>query len=205
MGGTNWIQRLQREVLDGMVARFPGIGLDRRSEFFVALFKEFIHPGSRVLDIGGGWGFYVPPLQKQLGCEVTVLDVVEPRYRKAPVVVYDGDTMPFPDGHFDVSILVTMLHHVPSPEKVLAEAKRVSRRLIVVEDLFRHELGRWWTIFRDSLYNFEFFGHPRNFRRKEDWIRSFERLGLEVHSMKEVYTSLLGMRILNGIFVLTCR
>ncbi len=197
------IQTIQRRSLDWVVGHFPGVGLDRRAENLVSIFREFIPRRARVLDVGGAWGFYVEPLKRFLGCEVTVLDVREPSFRKAPVVVYEGEKMPFPDRSFDVTLLITMLHHVPSPQRVLAEAKRVTRGVvIVVEDLYRHWAGRVWTVLRDSFYNFEFFGHPRHFMKKEEWIRCFEDLGFQVEFQKEIYTSLLGLRILNGIFVL---
>jgi len=197
------IRKAQRGCLDWTVRHFPGLGLERRAEDFVALFNSYIAPGSRVLDIGGGWGFYVDPLKRSRDCEVTVLDVVEPAFRKAPVVTYEGGQIPFPDRSFDVSLLITVLHHVESPEKVLEEAKRVTRRfVIVVEDLYRHWAGRFWTILRDSFYNFEFAGHPRNFRDKSGWLECFRRLGFRMKDQSEVYTRLLGIRILNGIFVL---
>ncbi len=197
------IRKVQRRCLDWTVSQFPGIGLDRRAEGFVDLFKDYIPTDSRVLDIGGGWGFYVAPLKRVRNCDVTVLDVVKPAFHKAPVVTYEGERIPFPDRTFDVSLLITMLHHVPVPEKVLAEAKRVTRRfVIVVEDLYCHTAGRWWAILRDSLYNFEFVGHPRNFRDRERWLECFQKLGFRTEAEKEIHTSLLGMRILNGLFVL---
>lgn len=197
------IRRAQRRSLDWLVGRFAGSELDRRAESFVSLFQEFIPPSSRVLDIGGGWGFYVEPLERTRNCDVTVLDVVEPAFRKAPVVVYEGETIPFPDRSFEVSLLITVLHHMPNPERVLAEAKRVTRRaVIVVEDLYRTALGRIWTVVRDTLCNLEFVGHPRRFQKREEWLASFRRLGFRVEFEKEVLTSLLGLRILNGIFVL---
>lgn len=197
------IRRVQRRSLDWIVKSFPGIGLDRRAEAMVSLIKEFIPSRSRVLDIGGGWGFYVEPLRQARNCDVTILDVVNPGFRKAPVVLYEGEKMPFPDRSFDISLLVTMLHHVPYPEKVLLEAKRVTRQaVIVVEDLYRTVAGRWWTVLRDQVYNLEFFGHPCQFRKKDEWSRCFRDLGFGLQSAKEVNTSLLGMPILNGIFVL---
>jgi SAM-dependent methyltransferase len=156
-----------------------------------------------VLDIGGRWGFYAEPLRRLRGCEVTVLEVEEPRFSKVSVVTYGGERIPFPDGSFDVSLLVTVLHHVKVPEAVLAEAKRVTRgAVIVVEDLYRSAIGRLWTIVRDSLYNLEFFGHPRNFRTRGSWLGCFGKLGFEVVAEKEIVTSLLGLKILNGCFVL---
>lgn len=197
------IRKGQRNFLDWIVGHFPGIGLDRRAESFVSHFKEFIPLRSRVLDIGGRWGFYAEPLQRLRNCDVTVLDVEEPKFSKVSVVTYGGERMPFPDGSFDVSLLVTVLHHVKVPEAVLAEAKRVTRgAVIVVEDLYQSAVGRLWTIVRDSLYNLEFFGHPRNFRTKAGWLDCFRNLGFEVAAEKEMVTSLLGLRILNGCFVL---
>ena len=197
------VRKAQRQALDWIVENFPTVGLDRRAENFVSIFKEFVPRASRVLDIGGGWGFYAEPLKRSRDCDVTVLDVVEPRFRKAPVVLYGGEKFPFPDRSFDVSLLVTMLHHVPKPETVLAEAKRVTRRaVIIVEDLYRTTAGRFWTILRDRFYNLEFVGHPCQFRKKEEWLRCFRKLGLRLEFEKETHTFLAGMRILNGIFVL---
>ena len=61
---------------------------------------------------------------------LTVLDVVKPGFQKSPVVVYDGGRFPFSDKSFDVSLLVTMLHHVPDPESIIREAGRVTRKSV---------------------------------------------------------------------------
>lgn len=198
------VRQIQQGFLDWIVGNFPGLGLERRAEELISIFKDFIPYDSQVLDIGGGWGFYVEPLERYRRCEVTVLDVREPSFRKAPVVTYEeSGTIPFPDRSFDVTLLVTMLHHASFPAKVLTEARRVTREVvIVVEDLYRSPLGRIWTIVRDSFYNLEFFGHPRQFMKKEEWTRLFRSLGFRIEFQKEIYTFLLGLRILNGIFVL---
>lgn len=199
------VQRFQRDTLDWIVGSFPAIGLDRRAEAFVSLFKEYIPFSADVLDIGGGWGYYAEPLERERKSKVTVLDVRKPQFHKAPVVTYDGDRFPFSDRSFDVSLLITVLHHVGSPEKVLQEARRVTRRfVIVVEDLYRSAMGRLWTIWRDMMYNLEFVGHPRQFKTKEEWFECFKQLGFRVESEQEVPTSLLGIPILNGCFVLNC-
>lgn len=177
-------------------------GLGERAEGFVRLFDKYLPRGSHVLDIGGGWGFYADPLANR-GHQVTVLDVVKPGFQKAPVVLYEGKNIPFTDKSFDVSLLICALHHSPDPETVIQEAKRVTRGiLVVVEDLYHHSLGRWWTIVRDQLYNFEFFGHPRQFKKGEEWVGVFKRLGFTILEETQVYTWLAGMRILNGLFVL---
>lgn len=187
--------------MDETVRRTSVESLERRAEFFVSRFEGRLPAASRVLDIGGGWGFYSEPLERR-GHHLTVLDVVKPALQKAPVIIYEGGRFPFPDQSFDVSLLVTMLHHVPDPEALIREAGRVTRRfLIVVEDLYHHAWGRFWTVLRDRLYNFEFFGHPCQFRKKEDWVALFGKLGYKLAGEEEVYTRLAGLSILNGILV----
>ena len=175
--------------------------LEERAERFVRLFENQISEKSRILDLGGGWGFYDKPLRER-GHEHLVLDVVKPGYQKAPVVVYDGAKIPFPDQSFDVTLLVTMLHHVTDPESLLGEVRRVTRhKVIVVEDLYHHKLGRFWTILRDRLLNLELLDHPHQFRKQEEWTAFFLDQGFEQESFRKIYTWLAGFRILNGLYV----
>ena len=198
---TETLRKWQRGLLDFVVQSRPGLDLDKRAEGFVSLFEKHLEPGSRILDIGGGWGFYREPLTRR-GHNVMVLDVVKPGLQKAPLVIYPGGRMPFPDKSFDASLLITVMHHVPDLEPLLAEARRITRGLlIVVEDLYHHPLGRWWTILRDQVYNFEFLGHPRQFKKREEWLEFFEKRGYSLLEYREVYTWLSGLRILNGVFV----
>ncbi|MBI3316399.1 MAG: class I SAM-dependent methyltransferase [Candidatus Omnitrophica bacterium] len=195
------IRNAQRRWLDTLVARFPKLGLDQRAEYFVSLFEKDLPSRSRVLDIGGGWGFYSEPLRRR-GHWPTVLDVVKPGIQKSPLVIYDGKRIPFPDKSFDVSLFVTVLHHVPDPEALLNEASRVTRKqVILIEDIYRHGLGRFWTEWRDRFYNFEFIGHPANFRKSENWIQTAERRGWRLIRQHKVYTWLSGLRIWNGVFI----
>ena len=196
------IRKIQRRLFDETVRRNPGLKLEERAESFVRLFEKYLSPQSRVLDIGGGCGFYAGPFVRR-GHSLTLLDVVKPGYQKAPVVIYDPeDRFPFPDKSFDVSLMITMLHHVAQPETVIREVCRVTRKtVVVVEDLYHHAFGRWWTEWRDRIYNFEFFGHPCQFKKANEWVDFFKRFGLSLTEEKEVYTWLAGMRILNGLFV----
>ena len=192
----------QRRVLDGIVRHFACGALETRAEKIVQLFENQIPAGSRILDLGGGWGFYAEPLKKR-GHESLVLDVVNPGYQKAPVVLYDGSRIPFPDQSFDVTILVTMLHHVTDPEDLFREVRRVTRqKVIVVEDLYHYRIGRFWTICRDRLLNMEFMEHPHQFRKDGEWRGFFKEAGFEVCSFKGFYTWLVGFRVLNGIYIL---
>ena len=196
------IRAFQRYLQDQAVRR-PKISkqLEQWAEYLVGLFEKYLGKESRILDIGGGWGFYRAPLEKR-GHHLTVLDVVKPGVQKAPVILYPGGRIPFPDKSFQASLLITALHHIPDPESVILEARRVTREsVIVVEDLYHHALGKFWTVLRDRLLNFEFFGHPCQFKKEEEWVDLFRRSGLSLLEKKKVYTHLAGFRILNGLFV----
>jgi len=196
------LQVFQRRLLDGIVRYFAHGALEARAEKIVRLFENQIPQGSRVLDLGGGWGFYAEPL-KTRGHEHLVLDVVNPGYQKAPVMLYDGSKIPFPDQSFDVTILVTMLHHVPDPQALFKEVLRVTRRkVVVVEDLYHHAPGRVWTLCRDRILNVEFTDHPHQFRKDGEWRDFFKGAGFSVSSFKSFYTWIFGLRILNGVYVL---
>lgn len=45
-----------------------------------------------------------------------------------------GEALPFEDGAFDFVIETGMLHHVPKPDKVVAEMLRVARRGVMISD-----------------------------------------------------------------------
>ncbi len=196
------IRNWQRHVQDKVVQAYPVHKLQKRAEYFTSLFADHLEPASRVLDIGGGWGFYAEPIENR-GHDLTVLDVVKPGFQRAPVVIYDGGKMPFEDKSFDASILVTMLHHTPDPASILKEAIRVTKkRIIVIEDVYNHTLGKFWTILRDQFYNVEYFGHPCQFKKSSEWAGLFNSLGLTLAEEKQVQTRISGLSILNAVFIL---
>jgi SAM-dependent methyltransferase len=96
------------------------------------------------LNVGSGHGFF-SRAARQAGVSMTSLEVSlrDAAVDRDQLVVYDGDHMPFADGAFDTSIAMYVLHHTARPAGVLAEMKRVSRRrIILVEELYRHLAGK---------------------------------------------------------------
>jgi ubiquinone/menaquinone biosynthesis C-methylase UbiE len=96
------------------------------------------------LNVGSGHGFFSRSA-RQAGLSMTSLDVAAPdgAVDRDELVLYDGEHMPFEDGAFETAIAMYVLHHTPDPAGVLAEMKRVaSRRLILVEELYRHFPGK---------------------------------------------------------------
>jgi ubiquinone/menaquinone biosynthesis C-methylase UbiE len=101
----------------------------------------------RALDFGAGVGYSVPFFARHLPeARVTCLDVSRKsldvgaaRFAgAADFTHFDGRTIPFPDGTFDVALASCVFHHIPHDEHValLAEIHRVLNaqgRLFVFE------------------------------------------------------------------------
>lgn len=188
--------------MDTLVRQCAYRALGKRAEKLTQLFENQIPRESRILDLGGGWGFYAEPLRRR-GHKHLILDVVKPGYQKAPVVLYDGSNIPFPDQSFDVTLLVTVLHHVSDLEVLFREVGRITRkRVVVIEDLYHHPAGRFWTIVRDRILNIEWTDHPHQFRKHEQWEMFFKAHGFLIKKFDKIYTWLAGFRILNGIYIL---
>lgn len=152
----------------------------RRADEVVADVAPHLRAGERLLDIGAGTGQVAARLIGR-GFPVTAVDVrdlsCEPTVSPALV---DGRTLPFEDGSFDVALLITVLHHTPDPDAVLAEAARVARRVIVQEDVHASRGQHLATMVMDSVVNLEFFGHPHTNRSDAGWREAFVRHRLRV-------------------------
>jgi ubiquinone/menaquinone biosynthesis C-methylase UbiE len=94
--------------------------------------------GARILEIGCGTGAIARTLARRLDAsEVVGLDpgsvFIEQARRRAEgrgrlsFVSGDGRDLPFDDSSFDAVVCHTALCHIPGPERVLAEALRVTR------------------------------------------------------------------------------
>jgi SAM-dependent methyltransferase len=86
----------------------------------------------RVLEVGGGPGELAERIQKELGAEVSFIDIsprmVElARERGVDAEVGDVQALPFEDGAFDTVVAAWMLYHVPDIDRGLGEIARVLR------------------------------------------------------------------------------
>lgn len=133
-----------------------------------------------VLEIGSGPGSLLESL-RAAGHDVVAIDIDDTAFDASlRPMIFDGRTIPFPDGAFGAALLATTLHHASDPDRLIAEAARVAPRVIVIEDIYRSKAQRRLTLFADSLTNMEFKGHPHNNRDDAGWRAAFARAGLSV-------------------------
>lgn len=93
------------------------------------------YAGKKILDLGCASGDYCVELAK-LGFKCTGADVneayVDAAKKKGVNAVTSGSRLPFEDNTFDTVVIFEVLEHVPNPELLLQEAKRVSAGNILI-------------------------------------------------------------------------
>lgn len=151
----------------------------RRLPSFLA---PHIPKGGHVLDIGSGNGHIASRMGADGGaasvCGVDVLLQPDPQI---PTTAFDGEHLPHADNTFDLVTLIDVLHHTKHPERLLAEAVRVSRCRVLIKD---HDwvtaLDRWILALSDYIGNKPYgVALPYTFLRMEDWAALFDRLALK--------------------------
>ncbi|MCX6338338.1 MAG: methyltransferase domain-containing protein [Candidatus Aureabacteria bacterium] len=133
----------------------------------VARFKEEYHrylgalePGSVILELGCGTGWDTARLAAR-GMAVYLSDISPGMVRKArervrtsgaaegavSFFVFDAEAIPFPSDNFDAVFITAALHHLPSPERSVAEMRRVCRPGGVVVLGFEPNSWPYYTLF----------------------------------------------------------
>ena len=154
--------------------------LKSRARDLTKMVLPYLSKGEFILDIGPAsctvtealidQGLHVFPLDVE---NYSIVDTVLP-------TLYDGDRMPFRDNQFDTSLILFVLHHTPDPARVLAEAKRVSKKIIILEDIVTSPAHKSLTAALDSLINLEFYDQPHTNKSDKEWCDVFEKLGLKL-------------------------
>ena len=137
-----------------------------------------------LLEVGAGNGALSVLLGNE-GMKMQPLDITDKSlFKEVNVTVYDGEKFPFSDKQFDVCQFITMLHHTTNTEELIREAKRVSNRIIVMEDIYESPFQKYITWVTDSVVNWEFYGHPHTNRTDLEWKQLFERNGLKLEKVE---------------------
>lgn len=102
---------------------------DAGKHFFSRELKEFIAKynlhDKRCLEVGCGRGAFQDLVEDYTGLDIS-REVR--RYMHKPFIAGSATDLPFSDDHFDALWSVTVLEHVPEPEKALQEMCRVLKR-----------------------------------------------------------------------------
>jgi ubiquinone/menaquinone biosynthesis C-methylase UbiE len=159
-------------------------------------------PGNRLIEAGAGFGRLAGEYAGY--SEVVLLDASELHVAEARRAVADrpgfrvehGDVLalPAPDGHFDVAVMVRVLHHFADPEPVLRELARVVKPggILVLEyankrnlkSIARRILRRQtWSPFAPGSVAYKPFHYDHAPRSV---ARALRKSGFEVERMRAV-------------------
>lgn len=151
-----------------------------KAQIKVKRLRSFYTSTSRILDIGSGNGALCYLLEKE-NLDITALDVKDHSiFNEISPIIYNGKLLPFENDAFDIVQIITVLHHIKDPEKIVKEAKRVGKKIIIMEDIYDNWIQKWLTFIADSINNWEFIGHPHSNKSDREWKAVFEKYALNL-------------------------
>jgi len=175
--------RVHRKVHNSLV-------FSRRVEKLTQALNQLLPASATILDVGCGNGLISRNLQQlSPGRQFTGIDVVERDSCMIPCRMYDGETIPFEPGSFDYVLFVDVLHHTPDAEKLVAQAKRIARRGVVIKDHYcESRLDHHTLALMDWFGNAQYgIALPNNYKSTTEWRNLFGRLGLrEIRTITDI-------------------
>lgn len=158
------LQRNYDGYYDGDVSEWREMGaVDKAANIWSLCGRQM--PGS-VVEIGAGEGSVLQRLadtgfgQRHFALDISESGVERIRARKIPTLAecrqFDGYTVPYPDGAFDLAVLSHVIEHVEHPRLLLNEAARVADR-VFVEVPLEHNRGLPKNFVWDSVGHINFY------------------------------------------------
>ena len=161
--------------------------VDRRVRVLTGHLAPLVPESASVLDVGCGDGKLARALMDaRPGITVRGLDVLVRDDAAIPVESFDGAHLPVEDDAFDVVLFVDVLHHADHAARMLAEAKRVARRFVLLKDHTRDGLLAGPTLrFMDRVGNARHgVALPYDYWSEREWRSAFLDAGLEIETWR---------------------
>lgn len=133
-------------------------------------FEHMIGEGDRVLEIGGGTGWLARSLSKQ-GRSIVSVDLADSLYRGDrihDIIEYDGRTLPFSDGEFDMCFSSHVLEHVVS----LADLQKEMARVLGDSGSALHVVPTPWWLLLNWVLHYPYMAHKTLIEPILRWSRS---------------------------------
>lgn len=144
---------------------------------------EIIPAGARVLDVGAGDGLLASLIaQRRPDLELDGIDTLVRKQTYIRITPFDGKKVPYENAGVDIVMLVDVLHHADDPMGLLREARRVTRRAVIIKDHLLEVFCAGPTLrFMDRIGNERHdVSLPYNYWTRAQWNESFRMLGMTI-------------------------
>jgi SAM-dependent methyltransferase len=150
--------------------------------------QHYLPRTGAILDVGCGDGAITRSLADiSPGCRFEGIDVLLRPETNISVKMFDGVSIPYDDNSFDAILLIDVLHHIQNPLRILKEAKRVTRKTIIIKDHVLHGLlAEKMLCFMDDIGNLKYdIVLPYNYFTMDEWQNTFQDVGLDCKVWQE--------------------
>ncbi len=193
--------------------------LERRAERIAQVVLPHLPKVGHILDVGSGTGHNARRMAANSGLEFLETDVVDMHTVGRGPVLFDGSTLPFPDGAFAATLLLFALHYVVDPVGILRELGRVTNgRVLVLQSTYSDRTGNWLLRLREFVTGRVAFTaakasgliqtphcslYPQQFFTRPELVAVMQQSGLRVQSVHRY--DHLGRWVSRDLYVLeTC-
>lgn len=161
---------------------------ERRVRVLSRLLAGLLPANAEVVDIGCGDGRIGHLIQQRKpAIRVRGLEVVPRASSHIDCLAFDGKAIPMGDSSVDVCMFVDVLHHTLNIEGLLREARRVTRRYVLLKD---HICSGFYD--RCALSLMDWVGNrphgvslPYNYQSREAWEQIFSACALQIVTWTE--------------------
>lgn len=147
--------------------------------------KSNLKKSDKILNIGCGTCL-LDEYMVDKGYNVFSIDVYNGTLsNKINPVVYDGKKIPSKNGFYDAALMLSILHHVSDQKKLIKEAKRVAKKIIIQEDIVSGEFFINLHSIFDNFINLDFSLQKNKYHSINEWVEIFDKCGLKVKSINK--------------------
>ena len=160
----------------------------RRVSVLASAIDHLIPTNAKVLDLGCGDGLISHYILQQRGdIKICGTEVLLRSKTLIPAISFDGWRLPFESDEFDAVMLIDVLHHTQDLSAILNEARRVSKKFIIVKDhLADRFLARPTLRLMDIVGNLRYGVRlPFGYLSKPDWLTMFEQCDLNFENWNQ--------------------
>ena len=159
----------------------------RRYAFLSQELSPYLQGNRSILDVGSSNGRLIKQIAENLiDVEIAGVDIKAQPGSVIPIKEYDGTLLPYADDSFDCVVLIDVLHHAQDQAGLLLEAKRVTRKHILIKDHYWKSRLDWHILKWADYFGNDAFGItlPYNYLAVSAWNQTFRNAGLAVLAEK---------------------